>query len=119
MNTPAFLNEQVALFQGFTAERLQQSVDGSRVVSFEAREAIVHRGEAATRQILAQLKAGDSFNEMALMTGDAMLADIIAESRCEVLLIPISLFQSCHRGRAGRSATSFADHHGTHEGGLA
>ncbi len=47
-----------------------------------------------TRQLLGQLKAGDTFNEMALMTGDAVLADFIAESRCEVLLIPVSLFQS-------------------------
>jgi hypothetical protein len=31
---------------------------------------------------------------MALMTGDAVLADFIAESRCEFLLIPVSLFQS-------------------------
>ncbi len=28
------------------------------------------------------------------MTGDAVLADFIAESRCEVLFIPVSLFQS-------------------------
>src|SRR5262249_1096856 len=27
-------------------------------------------------------------------TGDTMLADLIAESRCEILLIPVSLFQS-------------------------
>ena len=40
------------------------------------------------------MKAGDTFDEMALMTGDALLADFIAESRCEVLLIPVSLFQS-------------------------
>ena len=40
------------------------------------------------------MKAGDTFNEMALMTGDTVLADFIAESRCEVLLIPVSLFQS-------------------------
>ena len=40
------------------------------------------------------LKAGDTFGEMALMTGDTLLADFIAESRCEVLLIPVSLFQS-------------------------
>src|SRR5688572_18055357 len=31
---------------------------------------------------------------MALMTGDKVVADFIAESRCEVLLIPVSLFQS-------------------------
>jgi acetate kinase len=40
------------------------------------------------------LKAGDTFNEMALMTGDAVIADFIADSHCEVLLIPVSLFQS-------------------------
>src|SRR6185369_8016291 len=114
MNTQTFLKQQVALFQDFSIERLQQLVDGSRIVSFEANQAIVHRGEEAThffvvlsgvvaasvlgdggtRQPLGQLRAGDTFNEMALMTGDVVLADFIAESRCEVLLIPVSLFQS-------------------------
>ena len=47
-----------------------------------------------TRQSLGQLKAGDTFNEMALMTGEAVPADFIAESRCELLLIPVALFQS-------------------------
>jgi acetate kinase len=114
MSSSAFLKEQVPLFQEFSAERLQQLLDGSRIVSFEAKEAIAHRGEEAahfgvvlsgtvaasilgdggTRQSLGQLKAGDTFNEMALMTGDAVAADFIAESRCEVLLIPVSLFQS-------------------------
>jgi acetate kinase len=114
MNTHTFLQKQVALFQDFSAERLQQLVDGARVVSFEANQAVAHRGEEAThfgvvlsgtvaasvlgdggrRQPLGQLKAGDTFGELALMTGDAVLADFIAESRCEVLLIPVSLFQS-------------------------
>ncbi len=48
MNAQTFLKEQVALFQDFSAERLQELVDGSRVVSFEANEAIAHRGEEAT-----------------------------------------------------------------------
>src|SRR5262249_61366590 len=51
-------------------------------------------GEGAGRQPLGRLEAGDTFNELALMTGDAVLADFVAESRCEVLLIPASLFQS-------------------------
>src|SRR5262245_18656339 len=105
MNPQDFLKKQVALFQDFSAERLKQLVDGSRVVSFEANQAIAHRGEEAThfgvvlsgtvvasvlgdggtRQLLGQLKAGDTFGETALMTGDAVLADFIAESRCEVL----------------------------------
>jgi acetate kinase len=114
MSSPAFLKEHVPLFQDFSAERLQQLVDASRTVSFEDREAIMHRGEEAAylgvvvggtvaasvlgdggaRQALGQLKAGDTFNEMALMTGDPVVADFIAESRCEVLLIPVSVFQS-------------------------
>ena len=114
MNTADFLKQQVGLFKDFAAERLQQLVEGSRAGSFEANEAIVHRGTEAThfyvvlsgtvtasaladggvRQTLGQLKTGDTFGEMALMTGDAMLADFIASSRCEVLLIPVSLFQS-------------------------
>jgi acetate kinase len=114
MNVLDFLKQNVGLFKDFSSERLQQLVDGSRAGSFEANEAIVHHGAEAThfgvvlsgtvsasvvadggtRQSLGQLKAGDTFGEMALMTGDAALADFIAETRCEVLLIPVSLFQS-------------------------
>src|SRR5262245_21422035 len=114
MNTADFLKRQVEVFKGFSDERLKQLVDGSRVASFEANEAIAHCGSEATHfgvvldgtvaasvigdggapQLLGQLNAGDTFGEMALLTGDAVLADLIAESRCDVLLIPVSLFQS-------------------------
>jgi len=118
MNTPSevvrFLKGKVPLFKEFSDERLGDLVGGSRVASFEANEAIVHYGAEAThfgvvlggtvtasligeggiRQAIGQLKEGDTFGEMALMTGDTVLADFIAESRCEVLLIPVSLFQS-------------------------
>ena len=109
-----FLQAKVGLFGGFPAERLDGLVDGSRIDSFEANEAIAHYGSEAahlgvvlsgaatasvlgpggTRQTLGRFEAGGTFGEMALMTGDKMLADIVAESRCEVLLIPVSLFQS-------------------------
>src|SRR5262245_15984065 len=117
MNTSAivsFLKDNVRPFRDFPAERLQPLVEGSRVRSFEASETIMHQGDAAThfgvalsgtisvsalgdgatRQSLGRLQAGDTFNELALMTGNAVVADFIAESRCEVLLIPVSLFQS-------------------------
>ena len=114
MDIQTFLKEQVGPFRGFSAERLQSLVDGSRAASFEAKEAIMHCGAEAThfgvvlsgavnvsalgdggmRQTLGRLGEGDTFNEMALMTGDTVLADFVAESRCEVLLIPVSLFQS-------------------------
>src|SRR6516165_7812514 len=117
MNTSTvatFLKDKVGLFRDISTERLQPLVEGSQVRSFEASETIMHQGDeathfgvvlsgtihasvlgdGATRQTLGRLKAGDTFNEMALMTGDVVIADLIAESRCEVLLIPVSLFQS-------------------------
>jgi acetate kinase len=117
MNTSAiasFLKEKVRPLRDISAEHLQLLVEGSRVGSFEANETILHQGDeathfgvvlsgtidvsvlgdGATRQSLGRLKTGDTFNELALMTGNAIPADFIAESRSEVLLIPISLFQS-------------------------
>lgn len=113
MNTGTFLKERVGVFKDFTTERIQELVDGSVVRSFEANEAIAYQGAEAThfgvvlsgtvaasamtdgtRQTLGELKSGDTFAEAALVTGNPLLADFIAESRCEVFLIPISLFQS-------------------------
>jgi acetate kinase len=114
VNTAEFLKTSVGVFKDFSANRLKQLVDGSRVESFEANQAIAHAGDEAThfgvvlggtlavsavgeggaRQALGKLKTGETFGEMSLMTGDTMLADFIAETRCEVLRIPVSLFQS-------------------------
>jgi acetate kinase len=113
MDPANFIKERVGLFKDFTAKRIKELVDGSLVRSFENNEAIAHQGAEAThlgvvlsgtvaasadmdgtRQALGQLKAGDTFAEAALMTGNPLLADFIAESHCEVLLIPVSLFQS-------------------------
>jgi acetate kinase len=110
----SFLKANVRPFGEISTERLQSLVSDSRVRSFEANETIVHQGDATThfgvvlsgtvqasvlgdgaaRHSLGQLNAGDTLNEMALMTGDPAPADLIADSRCEILLIPVSLFQS-------------------------
>jgi acetate kinase len=110
----SFLKENVALFRDFQYEALLHLVDGSKVASFEVNEGILHQGDEAShfgvilrgeiqasiitenakRQILGRLQAGGTFNEMALMTNDAILADFIAESQSDVLLVPRSLFQS-------------------------
>jgi acetate kinase len=113
VDTGAFIKERVALFKDFSEDRIEELVNGSVVRSFEANEAIAHQGAEATqfgvvlsgtvaasalsdgtRQQLGNLKAGETFGEAALMTGNPSLADFIAESHCEVLLIPVSLFQS-------------------------
>jgi acetate kinase len=111
MDTASFIKDRVGLFKDFNAERIRELIDGSIVRSFDAKEAIAHQGAEAShfgvvlsgtvtasavidgkRQTLGQLKAGDTFAEAALMTGNPLLADFIAESHCEVLLIPVSLF---------------------------
>jgi acetate kinase len=111
---PLFLKERAGPFRDLSTDRIEALVEGSIEGSFEAHEAIMHLGAEAThfgvvlsgavsvsapgdggtQQSLGRLEAGDTFNEMALMTGDTVLADFIAESRCEVMLVPVSLFQS-------------------------
>jgi acetate kinase len=113
VDAAGFIKERIGLFKDLSADRIKELVDGSLSRSFEGNEAIAHQGAEAThfgvvlsgtvaasaetngtRQALGQLKAGDTFAEAALMTGNPLLADFIAESHCEVLLIPVSLFQS-------------------------
>src|ERR1051326_2375162 len=113
MDTAGFLKQKVDLLKGFSDDRIKELVDGSVIRSFEASEAVAHQGAEAThfgvilsgvvaasamtdgtRQPLGRLNAGDTFAEAALMTGNPLLADFIADSHCEVLLIPVSLFQS-------------------------
>lgn len=116
--TPAqissFLRSRVPLFQHLPADRLDQVVKGSRVVSCEPNEAVIEFGEDASffgvllegdlgvsvigeggrREVLGQFKGGDTFGEMALMSGEKTQADFIAQTRCQVLRIPVALFQS-------------------------
>ena len=114
METREFLKQRVELFRDFSNEHLQQLIEGSQAVSFESHQAIAHHGEEATHfgvvlngtisatlagngdppQPLGELKAGETFGEAALMTGHPLLADLVAESHCDVLMIPLSLFQS-------------------------
>ncbi len=101
MGTVEFLKQSTGVFKEFSAERLKVLVDGSRVRSFEAGEVIAHQGSEATHlgvvlsgtvsvsaagdggvsQPLGAFKAGDTFGELALMTGDPSVADFIAQSR--------------------------------------
>jgi acetate kinase len=113
VDTGTFLKKSVTLFKDFSTDRIKELVDGSVIRSFEVNEAIAYQGAEAThfavilngtvaasavldgkRELLGQLKAGETFGEQALMTGDPSIADLIAESHCEILLIPVSLFQS-------------------------
>src|SRR5689334_9683372 len=114
MNIPDLLKEKVAVFKSFSLDRLKELEAGSRLASFEVNEAVAHAGEepvyfyvvlsgivvasvigdGGIRQVLGRLTAGETFGEMAIMTGNPMVADIIVEEPAQVLLIPVPLFQA-------------------------
>ena len=108
-----FLKANVASFAGLDDEVVGALVDGSRIVSFEANEATVRHGEkmahlavvlagravvrvldGASGETIRRVKFADAFALMALPVGDAMIADLVAESDCEVLFIPNALLQA-------------------------
>jgi acetate kinase len=109
-----FLKDKVGLFRTFSADRLMHLVEGSASRSFERNEVVMHQGDEATHfgvvlggsivvttpgegadsKTIGRLNTGDTFNELALMTGDAIPADFTAETHSALLLIPVSLFQS-------------------------
>lgn len=109
-----FLKSRVQLFRGFPPARLNELVEGARITTFEQNEAIIEFGEeghflailldgeaepsvtddSGEKRRVGALKQGDIFGEMSLMTGDKTMADVIAVTRCTVLLIPQSLFSA-------------------------
>ncbi len=114
MNTPEFLKQKVDLLKDFSNDSLQQLVSVSRVETFEKNQAVAHAGDEVShfsvildgelnaslpsdggkREMLGRLGAGGTFGEMAIMTGERLAADLIAESPSKVLRIPVSLFKS-------------------------
>ncbi|MBN2673164.1 MAG: acetate/propionate family kinase, partial [Deltaproteobacteria bacterium] len=106
------LKTTVDLFAGFTEEQLAAVVSVSRVRTFETNEGIIEFGRAAqflgvlldgtiqvsvvlddgSIQTIAVSDAPAIFGEMALMTGERAMADVIAKTRCTALLIPNSVF---------------------------
>jgi acetate kinase len=108
----AFLKSQVTLFKDFSDVELGQLESGSRVVHVDPNELIVEFGEegrflgvvldgeaevsvtddGGDKHPLGNLRAGDIFGEVALMTGDLTAADVVAVTPCRVLLIPRPVF---------------------------
>ena len=109
-----FLRSRVALFEDFAEPQLEELVRESRVITFEPNEAVIEfgsegrflgillEGEAeiavtddrGDKHTLGSIGAGDVFGEMALMTGDKSMADVIGVTWCKALLIPRSLFST-------------------------
>jgi acetate kinase len=112
--TLAFLKTRVSLFRQIPDDRMAAIIQGSHIFSYESNEAVLSFGEEASflgvllegritasvvsdeglRKELGQFNEGDTFGEMALMSGDKSIADLIAVTHCRVLRIPVDLFQS-------------------------
>jgi len=107
-----FFLERVRLFEHFPADKVDEIVAGSQLATFEGNEAILETGDegrfigvvisglaeisvsdnTGTRSVISQLGEGDVFGVMSLLTGERIAADVIAGTRCFVLLIPAAVF---------------------------
>ena len=115
MNPPdvAFLKANVPLLADFSEAQLRELIEGSRTVVFSPGEVLVHAGDEvhslgvilegkiaayaggdAQRQRLGQLGRGETFGEMALLSGDPGVADFVADETSRVMLVPLTLFQT-------------------------
>jgi acetate kinase len=109
-----FFLEQVRLFETFPADKVEEIVIKSRLATYEGNEAILETGDegryigvvisghaevsvtdnTGTRAVITQLGSGDVFGVMSLLTGDRIMADVIAGNRCFVLMIPQEVFNT-------------------------
>ncbi len=109
-----FLLNRVELLAGFPSDKLEGLITGSRIGTFEPNEAIIEFGEEnhnfyilidgnaeyaaiddrGDKHKLGPLTAGNFFGEISIMTGDRTIVNVIAITRCTVLLIPDNLFMS-------------------------
>jgi acetate kinase len=110
----AFLKDKVALLADFSEEQLRGLAGHSEIITPGPGEVILHAGdevhflaiilegkiEAAVlsadgqQHSLGELGPGETFGEMALMTGDPGVADFIAAEHSRVMLVPLTLFRS-------------------------
>jgi acetate kinase len=113
-NDLAFINKSVPLLSHFTEAQRKELADGSEVRDFEPGQIIVYAGDevhflgvvlsgtvagsvnadGGGELTLGHLREGDTFGEMALMSGDPAIADMTAETRCRIMFVPLTLFQT-------------------------
>src|SRR4249920_2450802 len=90
----AFLKSRVPLFADFSDTQRAELANGSRIEVLSSGDLVVQAGDkehalgiilegkiaalAGEGQLLGELGAGETFGEMALMTGDPSVADLIA-----------------------------------------
>ena len=109
-----FFLEEVRLFENFSADKVDLIVAQSQLTTFEGNEAILETGDESkymgvlvsghaeisvtdktgSRIVISQLDKGDVFGVMSTLTGERLTADVIAGTRCLVLLMPYEVFST-------------------------
>ena len=102
------------MFSDFSPEQLSELAAGSRLIHFEANEAILEFGEecrflgimlrglaelsvlddSGERHTIRSMGPGDIFGVVSLMTGNRSMADVIGQAPSQALLIPQALFST-------------------------
>lgn len=110
----AFLKTHVALLADFSDEQRGELASGSQIQVFGAGEGILHSGAVVhflcivleghvaaavpapdgTMQEVGRFGPGETFGEIALMTGEPAVATYSAATRCRLMLVPMTLFRS-------------------------
>jgi acetate kinase len=109
-----FLKTKVSLFQYFSDNQISKIIDESRLLFCEENEAVARFGdenlflgviiegelcasvigEGGIRKEIRRFVTGDTFGEIALMSQERMIADIIATKQSKVLRIPVTVFRT-------------------------
>jgi acetate kinase len=108
------LLESLPLFQSFSPEKIEELVAKSHIKNFAPREMIIQfgqpgrflgimlegeaeaviTGKAGERIRLGLLNKGNILGEASLLTGEPTNADVIALTKCQILLIPQAIFST-------------------------
>jgi len=116
-----FIHHKVPLLSHFTAEQRKELAEGSQFQVFEPGAVILYAGDEVhflyvviEGSIAASVLApdgkslpfgkqgpGQTFGELALLSGDPIVVDIKAETRSRLMLVPLSLFQTCIMANQG------------------
>ncbi len=108
------LSSAVELFKGIGTEQLIRFVEGSTLSPVAGNEAFVRTGEegrflgiildgeveisvtddSGEKHLLAVLGSGEVFGEMALLSNEKAVADVVARTSCTALLVPRTLFSA-------------------------
>ncbi|MCX7943900.1 MAG: acetate/propionate family kinase [Deltaproteobacteria bacterium] len=108
----SILKNKVELFNNFSDKKLNIIIDGSRLVTIEENETVIEEGDKGrflgvvlsggvkivrvendgTHRVIGVFKEYDIFGEIALITNERTVVNVIGSRHSEILLIPQSLF---------------------------